>query len=164
MQAGGEGMPVGVHVAGADEQYIHVKSEGWKNLEDIPRNYLKLKEIRITAGKKGRNPVVAIPLRQIREIGVYEGVKPPILSRFSKKDIFIGALGGASVVMGGSVSASIPPGSGRDDEILTAFAIGAAGGAIAYPAYKTLNPRREQDLTIYPIDDREGWRIEIRRE
>lgn len=160
----GEDTEVAVQIAAADEQYVCVKSEDWQSLEDIPRKYLKLKEVKITAGKKGRNPIVAIPLHQIREIGVYEAIKPTLLSRFSKKDIFIGALGGICVIMGGSISVSLPPDSGRDDEILAAFAIGATVGAIVYPTYKILNPRREQDLTTYPVDDQEGWRVEIWRE
>lgn len=163
-RVGGEDTPVGVQIAAADEQYLRLRSKDWHSLEDLPRNYLKLKEVKITASKGGHQPIVAIPIHQVKEIGIYEGIKPPVLSRFSKKDVFIGALGGVSIVMGSVVSNSILPEQDQGSEVLAATVVGAAAGAIVYPAYKVLNPRREQELTTYPVDDQEGWKIEISRE
>ena len=176
----GKEEPVPVRLVEASEHALRLKSDAWDQLEDIPASYRKLpdtkiiprdtghkkfsveilSDMRIIPGGAGhRKPTVVIPIRQIREIGIYREI--PRLARCTRKDIVTGALGAATGIMTGVASRHVSE-PDQGDEVLVGVAIGALVGGIVYPVYKFFKPQYEPEPEVYPIDEGTGYRIEIR--
>ena len=149
-----------VRLVEANQDYLVVRSDGWQEPGDVPASYRKLAEARVVPGGPGyKKPTLMVPRGRIAEIGILGQV--PRLERVSRGDIVKGALGGATAIMAMAAS-EVEPEPDHGAGVLTAALVAAGVGAVAYPAYRVIAPRRESEPQVYPIGGAAGYRIEIR--
>ena len=149
-----------VRLVEANQDFVRVRSDAWKEPGDIPASYRKLTEARVVPGGPGyKKPTLMIPLGRIEEVGIYGQV--PRRERTSTGDIVKGALGAATAIMV-MVASEVEPEPDQGAGVLTVALVAAGVGAVAYPAYRVLAPQREPEPDVYPIGGPAGYRLEIR--
>lgn len=163
----GRDTPVTVQLIEANDQYLRVKSKAWKEPEQIPQTYLRSRGVRVIASSgRYKKPTLSIPLAHVEEITVHDReLTTADFSGYSRRNLVVGALGGMGV--GGILvveSRDDYDDYVTDEEALIVVGIGTLTGALLYPTYKVFWPRfRQSPGAVYIIEEREGWRIEIRR-
>ena len=159
--------PVRVRLVEASERFVRVRSESWKEMDDIPPYFAHARGgIRITARSgRYRHPTVAIPMDSIAAIGVHELL--PRSKRTGPRDVLVGIGGGAMwfMVELAAYQADNPPllheSEDWEDILLATAVVGAAGGVV-YPVYRLLFPGHGEEPVTYSLRDPAEYRVEIR--
>lgn len=159
--------PVRVRLVEASERFVRVRSESWKEMDDIPSYFAHARGgIRITARSgRYRHPTAAIPVDSITAIGVHELL--PRLARTGPRDVLVGIGGGAMATMVGFATyhTTSPPLLNDYDEgediLLGTVVIGATGGLL-YPAWRMFRPRYGEEPVTYSLRDPAEYCLEIR--
>lgn len=167
----GEEVPVMVRLVEANVDFVRVRAEAWRQVEDLPWSYLRAPGLQVAARSgEYERPTVSIPVEQIAEVQVFATERRSTgWAGLSRDNIVAGVLGGAGVggiAVGADRHIAAEEDLNRndfwtDERAFRIVSISTAIGAVAYPAYKALWPQvRSQLRETHRMA--EGWRIEVR--
>ena len=172
----GENKLIAVNVVESNEEYLLLSSSEWKTVQQIPRRYLSLRELRIRSPNAVHDKLtVSLPLGAIEEIRIADRDLewPPPWSRLGEalRWSYQGAaVGFYAVVLFFSPDADDGGGVRRIDrygissnDVFKAAATAGVGGALLYPAARLLWPESTDVTRSYQINSGGGYRVDFKR-
>lgn len=148
-----------VRLVEANGHFLRVRSEAWKDMDDIPIAVRDRSGIRVTAGSgRHKHPIAAIPVDSITAIGVCDRL--PRLERSGPRDVPSGIAVGVTWGMMAAAALTPPERPDARQALIGTVAAGLAG-AVVYPIWQMLRPKHRIQPVEYTIDAA-TYRLEIR--
>ncbi|MFH1569669.1 MAG: hypothetical protein ABIL09_16855, partial [Gemmatimonadota bacterium] len=154
--------PLRARLVEANDQYVRVRADAWRQPHDIPSALLGPEVQVIARSGRYKRPTLLIPTAGVTEVEIYALL--PRRQRPRWRDVAIGAGGGFTSCMVGFAAEPNP--LWPDQDVGTGYFLGSAAvgaaGAIVYPVYRMFRPRWSGTAVHYGTGQSDGWQLRAR--